>query len=331
MWYKQISNDSDVVISTRLRFARNIDGYKFPHIMNKQELEKVVCDIENVIDRKEYKLFRIKDIDKVTLGSLFENHVISKELQKNLNSAIVTNDDNTIIAMINEEDHLRIQSFDSGFNIDKCYQRLMKFNDMIEKKITFAINDRYGYLTSCPTNVGSGMRVSIMLHLPALSKSGILTNLFDQVINMGLSVRGYYGENTSGGGDIYQISNQKTLGVYDEDIINNVKNIVTSIIEQERKAREILKNTSIYLEDEEYRAYGILKNARSIDEEEALNLLSKLRLGVSIGIVKEIDLKKVQSLINDIGTNTLKTILKEDFPKKEEDLKRAEYIRKELI
>ena len=225
---------------------------------------------------------------------------------------------------------LRIQSFESGFNIDSAYNRLKEFTDELSEKIKFAKNDKYGYITSCPTNVGSAMRVSVMLHLPGLAGIGLLNKLIDQAISIGISVRGYYGENTNSSGYIYQISNQKTLGLSDEEIITNVKLVVTSIIEQERKAREMLKNTSIYLEDSIYRAYGILKYSRNISEEEAVKLLSQARLGCDNGILTETTLEKIQELMVNIRVNSLKLILKEDFSKDKEDIKRAEYIRREL-
>ena len=169
----------------------------------------------------------------------------------------------------------------------------------------------------------------VMLHLPALAKIKMLNKLFNQITNIGLSVRGFYGENTKGDGYIYQISNQKTLGISDKEIINNVTAVVKTLIEQERKAREILKKNNLYLEDEVYRAYGTLKYSRVINEEEALKLLSRVRLGVSTSIIKEVDLKKIQNLMINIKPYTLKLILKQDI-ENDEDKVRADYIRKEL-
>lgn len=330
MWFKQISNDSDVVVSTRIRLARSIDGYNFPHLLDSIKNKEIINMLGKIVSETEYKLLKMNDIDDITKLSLVEQHLISKELLVKDDSAIIINEDSTIVAMINEEDHLRIQSFASGLDIKSCYDNLNKFLSILEKSIKFAINDKYGYITSCPTNVGSAMRVSIMLHLPALKKVGILNKLFEQATNVGISVRGFYGENTSGDGDMYQISNKKTLGISSEEIMVNIREVVDSIIKQERKAREMLKKTDIYLTDEVYRAYGILKNARMIGDKEALSLLSKVRFGVSMNILKEVSLQKVQELIVDTKQSTLKTIYKEDFSKEEEEEKRAEYIRKGL-
>lgn len=330
MWFREISKDSDVVISTRLRFARTIDGYKFPNVMKKEEKQTLLNKINSSIDKKKYDFLKIDDIDETTLGSLVEEHLISKELLNLTDSAIIMNKDSSIVAMVNEEDHLRIQAFESGFDIDKCYNNLCEFTDSLENNIKFAINDKYGYITACPSNVGAAMRVSVMLHLPALAKLGLLSKIIDEATSMGLSVRGLYGENTSGYGHIYQISNRQTLGLSDKDIINKTKAIVTAIISQERKARNVLKENSIHLSDEIYRALGVLKNARIMSDDEAFKLLSKVRLGVSMEIVDGVSLEKIQSLMINTKENTLKTVLKEDLSREEEDIKRAEYIRGEL-
>lgn len=331
MWYNEISKDSDVVISTRIRYARNIKDEKFPNMMNKKEKERIINKIESNIDKKKYNVLRLKDMDLHTKGSLAERHLISKEIIDDTNSAIITNDDCRLVAMVNEEDHLRIQSFESGLNIDSCYKNLLEFTDDISKNLEFAQNEKYGYITACPTCIGTGLRVSVMLHLPGLAKLRLLNKLLDQAVSIGLSVRGLYGENTNSYGYIYQISNRKTLGISDEDIINNMNAIIHTIIEQEKDARKILlKNNSVVIENEVYRAYGILKNARIIDEEECIKLMSKLRFGVAVGIIKDINLEKVQTLMNSTLSSTLSTILKEEFEKDEENEKRATFIRKEL-
>ena len=330
MWFKEISKDSDVVISTRIRFARSVEGYKFPNMMQTSEKEELIKKIKENIDKKEYDFFKTESIDKTTLGSLVEEHLISKEFTKLKNTAIILNKDSSLVAMVNEEDHLRMQAFKSGFEIDECYRVLKNFNDNLEKKIEFIINDKYGYITSCPTNVGAAMRVSVMLHLPALARLGLLAKIIDEATRMGLSVRGLYGENTSGYGNIYQISNSQTLGISNENIIRRTKAIVKTIIFQERKARDVLKDNGVVLYDEIYRALGILQNSRIISEDEAFKLLSKVRLGVSMEIIENIALEKIQSLMIDIQSNTLKTILKKDYSREELDIKRAKYIREEL-
>lgn len=330
MWFKEVSKDSDVVISSRIRFARNIKGYKFPITMSDKEKIDIINLLKRKVDTKKYNFLNMNDIDDTTKLSLMEQHIISKEFVPNDLGAIITNEDSSIVAMINEEDHLRMQAFEPGFNIDKCYRKLEEFTDKLGEKVEYIKNDKYGYITSCPTNVGSGMRVSVMLHLPALARIGLLNKLLDQAASIGVSVRGLYGENTNSDGYMYQISNQKTLGMSDENIISGIKAIVTSIVEQERKAREVLKDGNIQFEDEIFRAYGILKNARVISEEEALKLLSKVRLGVAIRMIDDIDLKRVQELMVNILTNTLKLLKKQDFSRQEELIARGNYLREVL-
>lgn len=330
MWYKNISKDSDVVVSSRVRYARNISGYKFPNTLNKSELEKIIELVEKNIDKDMYSIFKMSDIDEITQNSLKEKNLISKEMVDNKYGAIVVNEENSLVCMVNEEDHLRIQTFEAGFNIDKCYDRLLKFTEKLEEKINFSKSDKYGYLTSCPTNAGSGMRVSLMLHLPALKKVGMISQVLEQVSSIGFSVRGIYGENSDSIGSMYQISNRKTLGMADKEIIENLKIVIISVIESERKARNLLKK-DIAFQDELYRAYGILKNARLVSNNEAMKLLSNVRLGVATDIIKEISLDKVQTLMIEIQKNTLKLILKQNYEQDEEEIARAEYIRKVMI
>lgn len=330
MWYKKISKDSDVVVSSRVRFARNISGYKFPGILSCYELNKIIELIEKNIDKSKYKIFKMSDIDEITQISLKEKNLISKELLKNTYGAIVVNDDNSLICMVNEEDHLRIQVFEAGFNIEKCYKKILDFSKELEQKIDFSKSYEYGYLTTCPTNVGSGMRVSVMLHLPALKKVGMISEVLEQVSSIGFSVRGIYGENSNSIGNMYQISNRKTLGMTDKEIIENLKTVIVSVIESERKARNLLKKDISFI-DEVYRAYGILKNARVVSSIEAMKLLSVIRLGVAADILKEVNLDTVQSLMIEIHSNTLKLITKQNYDEDGEDIIRANYIRKVMM
>ena len=232
MWYEEISKDSDVVISSRARYARNIAHEKFPNIMKDSEKEKIIKLVEDAIDKSKYKFLRLKDIDSLTKGSLAERHLISKEIMDSDNSAIITNSDCRLVAMVNEEDHLRIQAFETGFNIESCYENLKLFTQDISKKLEFAKNDKYGYITACPTCIGTGLRISVMLHFPGIAKIGLLNKLLDQAVSIGLSVRGLYGENTNGYGYIYQISNRKTIGLNDEEIVNNIKKCKKNIIKK---------------------------------------------------------------------------------------------------
>ena len=332
MKYTDDSKDFDVAISTRVRIARNLKDYKFPHMLDKTNANKVIELIEKATDKKKYSFLRTENIDKTNLYSLVEKHLISLDFVNLDGTAIIENKDESLISMVNEEDHLRMQAFTSGFNVEECYKKVKAFEEEMADKLEFAKSDKYGYLTSCPTNVGTAMRVSVLLHLQGLAELGRLEDILEQVRDIGLSVRGLYGENTSGFGNMYQISNQKTLGISDEEIINKVRLVVSSIIEQERMARKLLmKRKKIDFEDKIYRAYGTLKYARKLEQDEVFKLLAYLRFGVSMGYFDDVKLSKIQNLLDATQSNTLKTILKENFDKKEEDIKVADYIRKELM
>lgn len=304
----------DVVLTTRIRLARNIKGYKFTNNMNDREKQKLLDYIKEKLENK-YTVLELNNIDEVTKKSLVEKHTISKELLLNNNTALIIDDKNNITTMVNEEDHFRIQAFEDAFNIDKAYENILTIDDDISKQIEYAYNRDYGYITACPTCLGTGMRVSVMLHLPALEKIGALEKIFYEISNLGISIRGIYGENTEGDGTIYQISNQRTLGITEKDIIEQVKQVTTYIVKQERKAREILKN-KIDIKNEVMRAYGIAKYAVIMPKKEAMQILSNIRMGVNMGFIDELPLEKINQIIENIGINTLRKDLKRIFLEK---------------
>lgn len=318
----------DVVLTTRIRLARNVKGYKFTNNMLDKEKQELLEKIKNNLKDK-YTFLELNNMDEVTKKSLVEKHIISKELLLNNNTALMMNEDNNLISMINEEDHFRIQSFKKGLDIETAYNNIIQMDKNISDKIEYAYSKDYGYITACPTCIGTGMRVSVMLSLPALEKIGALDKIFYEISNLGISIRGIYGENTKGEGAIYQISNQKTLGIKEEEIIEQVKQVTNYIVKQERKAREILKN-EIEVENQIMRSYGVAKYARIISNKEAMKILSNIRMGINMNYIKDISLEKIDSLIENIGVNTLRKNLKEEFSKEEENIKRAEYIRNNI-
>ncbi len=320
-----MDNFEDVVLTTRIRFARNIKGFNFPNNMMDKDRKKLINLIKEKVG-KDYTVVELENMDDITKKSLFETHSISKELLENSNTALILDEKNNITCMVNEEDHLRIQVFEQGFNLEKAYDNILSFDTDLAKKLDYAYTEDYGYITACPTCIGTGMRVSVMLHLPALEKIGALNKIFNEISNLGISIRGIYGENTQGDGSIYQISNQKTLGVTYEDILQQIEQITKYIIKQERKARDIIKDR-IGVKDEVFRAYGILKNALIVSKKEAMKLLSDVRLGVNMELLTDIKLENIDKVIKNIGTNTLKKNYKEDFSRDTEEIKRAEYIK----
>ena len=331
-WYLQSSNNSDIAISTRIRLARNLNNFKFN--LNKEELQQLEKFIQDNLYQIGYglKFFKLKDMDDITKMSLVEKHLLSPNfvLKRNETGSILINDEENICIMIGEEDHLRIQVFNCGLDLENTLNLAIEIDEKIGETLGYAINKKYGYLTSCPSNVGTGLRASVMVHLPALSKTKNTRRVLEAINNFGVNIRGVYGENTEGSGDMYQISNQQTLGVSEKEIIKNLNVIVEKIMEQERQARKLLAKDSLELEDIIYRSYGILTNCRKISSEEARDLLSNIKLGTDLGILQELTDLKVQKLYLYTKPANLQKYLGSQYEAIERDIKRAEVIKQIL-
>ena len=330
-WYLQSGKESDVVVSSRIRLARNIIEYPFETRCSKKENEEIVNKIKEVLPSIGYglKILKLKDMDDITKMSLVEKRLVSPDFVMNKNDigAIAINEEENICIMINEEDHLRLQVFAPGFEIEELLKLMVEIDTKFGKALNYAYNDKYGYLTACPTNVGTGMRVSVMVHLPALTKTGNIQKVLHIINSFGMNIRGIYGEGSKAAGDMYQISNKQTLGVSEEEIINNMKIIVEKIIEQERLARKYLAKHSVELEDKVYRSFGIISNCKKISSEEAREILSDVKLGTDLGIIKELDDLKVKKLYLYTKPANLQKYLGEVNDNYERDIKRAEVIK----
>jgi protein arginine kinase len=233
--------------------------------------------------------------------------------------------------MINEEDHMRIQTIGQGMCLKECWEEADKIDDMLEEKLDYAFDTELGYITSCPTNIGTGMRASVMLHLPALSITNQIEKLIYGISQLGVAVRGVYGEGTKSIGHLYQVSNQGTLGASEETLVDKISQIVLQIVDKEKSTRELLKNKNIdVIEDEIFRSYGILTNARSITTDEAMKLLSMLKLGKEMNIIDRADGIDLYSLMVSVQPNNIMTHEKNQLSPKDRDRKRAELIRNEL-
>lgn len=329
-WYLQSGKDADVAISTRVRLARNLSEFKF-NLKDKESvklLEEKIKDIQWTVGYG-LKFFKLKDMDDITKMSLVEKNLISPEfaLNKNELGSILINDDENICIMINEEDHLRIQVFSSGFDIENTLNLAKELDEKIGNVLNYAMSEDYGYLTSCPTNVGTGLRVSVMVHLPALSKTKNIQNVLDAIANFGVNIRGIYGENSKSSSDMFQISNKQTLGITEDEIAKNIKIITEKVIEQERVARKFLIKDNLELEDKVYRSFGILKNCRKISSEETRDLLSIVKLGTDLGIIDEMTDLKVLKLYLYTKPANLQKYLGEEYDSLERDVKRAEVIK----
>lgn len=332
-WYLQSSENSDVAISTRIRFARNLHDFKF-NLKNKEELEILENKIKEGLYSIGYglKFFKLKDMDDITKMSLMEKNLICPDfvLNRNETGSILINDEENICIMIGNEEHIELQVFSCGIDLDNTLNLAIEIDQKIEETFGYAISKKYGYLTACPSKVGTGLRASVMVHLPALAKTKNTKKLLDTIHTFGMNIRGVYGENTESTGDMYQISNQQTLGVTEKEIIQNLKVIVEQLIRQERQARKILAKDDIALEDLINRSYGILKYCKRISSEETRNLLSNIKLGTDLGILKELTDLKVQKLYLYTKPANLQKFLGEQYEALERDIKRAEVVKQIL-
>jgi len=332
-WYLQSGRDSDVVISTRIRYARNFRNYKFA-IKEKEEAIKIEEDIKSKLSNIGYelKLLRLRDMDDLTKMSLLEKNIINADCAMDPNRVcdILINDDENICIILNDKEHMKLQVFSGSFNLDETFNLAKEIDKKLEDNFDIAKSKKYGYLTQNLTDVGTGMRVSVMVHLPGLTKTGNIKKVLESVSSFGLNIRGVYGENSKISGDMYQISNKQTLGITEEDIIKNLKIITEKIIEQERTARRILAKNQVILEDMVYRSFGVLSNCRKISSEEVRNLLSDVKLGTDLGIVKEITDSKILEMYLYSKPANLQKKIGQNLDAFDRDIKRAEII-KEII
>ena len=330
-WYLQNGKDSDVVISSRVRLARNLDKIPFKTRASKEDMQKVLNKIEEITPSLGYglKFLKLKDIDDITKLTLIEKHVISPDfaIDKEEIGAILINEEENICIMINEEDHLRLQVFSSGMDLENLKNLIVEIDEKIDGLLDYAFSEQYGYLTACPTNVGTGMRASVMVHLPALTLTGNITKVLNVVNGFGMNIRGIYGEGTQSQGDIYQISNNQSLGITENEIIKNLKTITEKVIEQERLARKYLAKNQIELEDRVYRAYGTLAFSKKLTSEECRNLMSIIKLGTDLGIIKELNDSKVSKINLYTQVGNLQKYLGKNLDAYERDIKRAEVIK----
>ncbi len=327
-WYLGSGFQDDIVLSTRIRLARNIAGIPFPNRMKKGEGNRVIDLVAEALEGMNYKfnLIRLSEISDIERQKLFEQHIISAQMLKNTEEkAVFVSEDDAVSILINEEDHIRMQCIYAGAEGGKAYDLISKIDDYLSERLEYAFHSKYGHLTACPTNVGTGMRMSFMLHLPALCMTRLADNLFATVGKLGVTVRGMYGEGTKPGGNIFQISNQTTLGKSEEELSTNITDVVNQIISKERELRRrILQDKGVSVEDKIMRSYGIMRYARKISSEELIGHLSNVRFGVSLGIINDISIKS----LNEITVVTRPAHIAETGAASafERDVKRAEII-----
>ena len=328
IWYK---NNDNIVISSRIRLARNLSDTAFPNALSDKKpvletIKKAITSASKTKDFKEYNLNTLSDNAKTALS---EEHLISPQMVTSKDSLAFINEDKNISIMIMEEDHIRLQVIMGGFALDEAFKLANETDDALEEHLDFAFDEELGFLTACPTNTGTGLRASVMLHLPALAITDNIGKIAASAGKLGIAVRGFYGEGSKACGNFYQISNQITAGESEEDIIKRVKNIVEQIINLEKQAREnLIKTNEIGFSEKIYRSYGILKYTHSISSSEAKNYLSDVLLGQNMGIIKEIGILSPMECI--VRTEPAMLSGSEDLTPHERDMKRAEIIRKNI-
>jgi protein arginine kinase len=335
-WLKGSGPNSEIVISSRIRLARNLDKVPFPARANKKEAEEAMEAIKTAIldtDLIKNVLFlKLIEIDSIDKQFLIERHLMSQEHALAPDGKALAIDPEEIVSiMINEEDHLRMQVMQSGLDLLEAWQIINRIDDELSKKLTYAFSTDWGYLTACPTNTGTAMRGSVMLHLPALVMTRQINKVLQAIAKLSFTTRGLYGEGTQAAGNFFQVSNQVSLGLGETEIIDNINGLIRQIIEQEQQARRVLmEQHRSKIEDRIWRGYGTLKSAHIISSNETIELLSMLRLGQDLGIIKDIDRRTINELFLLTQPAHLQKIENKRLNPQERDLKRAEIIRTKL-
>ena len=323
---------NNVTISTRVRFARNLNEFPFSNSMSSEQCEVLIQKIDMGIKKVKmgggFELIRMSELSNIDCIALVETHLISPKLLENKSvGALLLSKDHTISIMINEEDHLRIQVILPGQKTREAYNMAVEIDEHLEV-LGYSCDKKFGYLTSCPTNTGTAMRVSIMLHLPAIIKTGNLDRAMESCNKLGIAVRGMYGENSEALGNMIQISNQVTLGHTEEELLTSVERIANQIVEWEIQLRlSLIQNDRIGIEDEVYRAFGVLENARRLKTKEALDLLSDLRTGVDLGLFSAITKEVLDELQIMVQPATIQKLVGRSMPSAERDIVRADVVR----
>ncbi|MBP2242842.1 protein arginine kinase [Cytobacillus eiseniae] len=337
-WMSAEGPDADIILSSRIRLARNINQYKFPILFTNDEAKSVIQKIQVIMDDSSFsklgkmEILLMDELQPLQKRVLMEKHLISPHLAENASfGACLLSENEELSVMINEEDHIRIQCLYPGFQLLEALAMANEVDDWLEEKIDYAFDEGIGYLTSCPTNVGTGLRASVMMHLPGLILTQQMNRIIPAINQLGLVVRGIYGEGSEALGNIFQVSNQMTLGKSESDIVEDLISVVSQLISQERSAREALvKSSNIQLEDRVFRSFGTLSNSRIIESKEAAKCLSDVRLGIDMGYLKGLS----KNILNELMILTQPGFLQQyaggPLRPHERDIRRATLIRERL-
>lgn len=331
-WYTTHAPEDDIAVSTRIRLARNLSGLPFPARMTPEQRRELNLKVKNAVLQsntpfaKSLKYIDMADIPQTEIAAMVERHIISPEFaEENADRAIIISADESISIMIGEEDHVRIQVILGGLQLEKAYDTAEQLDSLLYNELHFAFDRSLGFLTECPTNLGTGLRASVMLHLPVTESNGEISSIAETVGKIGFTVRGMYGEGTKASASMYQVSNQITLGISEKNAIDNLKIITAQLIDKERKARNSLNK--IKLEDMCFRALGTLQNSRILSSKEMMDLLSRIKLGISMGIIKT-DVLPIKLFIEGQPNMLMKKY--GQLEPEERDIYRAAFIRDAL-
>ena len=320
------------LVSTRIRLARNIDGLPFPHKLGEAHARKIIDKVESALAPVDkFSRYDICGLTELDGNILREKHLISTDLLSDSPyGSVLISADETVSVMVNEEDHVREQVILGGLALDQAYDRINRIDDILAQNVKFAFSQRLGYLTACATNLGTGMRASVMMFLPALTIQHLIDSCINDVSRLNITVRGVYGEGSRAEGYLYQISNQHTLGVTESEILDYVKSAINHIVEAEMRARELLKRDEPSLKDKIFRAWGIAENAYKLSTGEAMELLSMIRLGAHYGYIDISDADEYQKLVTNCQPANMQLLGGKNISVDDRDILRARYVAGQL-
>lgn len=337
-WMREEGPNNDIVLSSRIRLARNFNQHIFPTLKKEEELIKITDFFQEEYHGssfqtyKNFDLIYMRDLSEIKKRALVEKHLISPNLVNENMGAVLMSENEQASIMLNEEDHIRMQLYFPGLQLSKALEEAFYIDDWIEEKVDYAYDEKMGYLTSCPTNVGTGLRASVLVHLPALVITKRMKRMIPVVNQLGFVVRGMYGEGTEAVGNMFQISNQITLGKAEEEIVADLESIIMNLIEQEREARKrLIERSSSMLEDQIYRSFGLLQYSRIMESNEAAKRLSNVRLGIDLGMIEHVSHNILNELMILIQPGFLQLYAEETLTSSERDKMRSTLIRERLM
>jgi len=335
-WLKHRGQSAEIVLSSRIRLARNIKGLPFSHWASSGQLEQIIERVQEVLPKcketKDMEIIRLDRISSLDREFLLERHLISREMARGQDFRLVAvSPDETLSIMVNEEDHLRIQCLRPGLELRQIWERINEVDDQLSDHLEFAFSPKWGYLTACPSNVGTGIRCSVMIHLPALVLAKQVDRVLNAISQVGLTVRGILGEGSEISGSLAQLSNQMTLGISEQESLERLEKVTRQIIANELEAqRQLMREARLLVEDKIYRAYGTLKGARIISTQETMELVSALRFGRTSGVLSEIPYETMNEILICTRPAHLQKMAGSELPPKERDVYRAQFIRQRL-